>query len=113
MSVLRRTERPGHRATTRHLQAAYPFMAEGGLGGRGVHIGSDATGGPFVYDPWELYGTWLTNPNMLVGGQIGKGKSSFVKTYIYRQAVFPRIAWILDPKGEYGPLARLHGLPLR
>jgi type IV secretory pathway VirB4 component len=105
---------PGHRATTRHVQAAYPFMAEGGLGGRGVHIGTDANGGAFVYDPWELYGSWLTNPNMLVGGQIGKGKSSFVKTYIYRQAVFPRIAWILDPKGEYGPLAHALGCdPIR
>ena len=114
VNVVRRTERPGHRATTRHLQAAYPFMAEGGLGGRGVHIGTDANGGAFVYDPWELYGSWLTNPNMLVGGQIGKGKSSFVKTYIYRQAVFPRLAWILDPKGEYGPLAHALGCePIR
>jgi len=52
VSVLRRTERPGHRATTRHLQAVYPFMAEGGLGGlggRGVHIGTDANGDAFVY----------------------------------------------------------------
>ena len=49
MSVLRRTERPGHRATTSHLRAAYPFMAEGGLGGRGVHIGTDANGDAFVY----------------------------------------------------------------
>jgi type IV secretory pathway VirB4 component len=114
VTVLRRTERPGHRATTRLVQAAYPFMAEGGLGGRGVHIGTDANGGAFVYDPWELYGTWLTNPNMLVGGQIGKGKSSFVKTYIYRQAVFPRLAWILDPKGEYGRLAHALGCdPIR
>jgi hypothetical protein len=114
VTVLRRTERPGHRATTRHLQAAYPFMAEGGLGGRGVHVGTDANGGAFVYDPWELCGSSLTTPNMLVGGQIGKGKSSFVKTYIYRQAVFPRLAWILDPKGEYGPLAHALGCePIR
>jgi hypothetical protein len=114
LSVLRRTERPAHRAPTRHRQAAYPFMAEDGLGGRGVHIGTDANGGAFVYDPWELYGVALTNPNMLVGGQIGKGKSSFVKTYIYRQAVFPRLAWILDPKGEYGPLAHALGCePIR
>jgi hypothetical protein len=103
MNVVWRTERPGHRATTRHLQAAYPFMAEGGLGGRGVHIGTDANGGAFVYDPWELYGTWLTNPNMLVGGQIGKGKSSFVKTYIYRQAVFPRLAWLPPSSAPSSP----------
>ena len=51
-----RGEQPGHVATTAHLQAAYPFVAEGGLGGRGVYIGRDAYGGSFVYDPWELYG---------------------------------------------------------
>ena len=35
---LRAAERPGHRTTTRHAQAIYPFIAAGGLGGaRGVH----------------------------------------------------------------------------
>ena len=29
-------QRPGHRATTANAQAIYPFVAEGGLGGRGV-----------------------------------------------------------------------------
>ena len=38
---------PGHRTTTAHIQAAYPFVAEGGLGGRGVYIGRDAYGGSF------------------------------------------------------------------
>jgi type IV secretory pathway VirB4 component len=98
-------ERSGHAATTAHLQAAYPFVAEGGLGGRGVYIGRDAYGGSFVYDPWELYGRELTSPNMLVIGQIGRAKSSLVKTYVWRQSVFRRRAWIIDPKGEYGPLA--------
>jgi type IV secretory pathway VirB4 component len=98
-------ERPGHVATTAHLQAAYPFVAEGGLGGRGVYIGRDAYGGSFVYDPWELYGRELTSPNMLVIGQIGRAKSSLVKTYVWRQSVFRRRAWIIDPKGEYTALA--------
>jgi hypothetical protein len=95
-----------HRATTAHLQALYPFLAEGGLGSRGVYIGRDLFGGAFVYDPWELYGSGaLTNPNMLVVGQIGRGKSSFVKAFLWRQRVFGRQAWVVDPKGEYGPLA--------
>ena len=47
MSV-RAAERPGHRCTTRHAQAIYPFMAAGGLGGRGVFIGRDASGGRFL-----------------------------------------------------------------
>ena len=75
--------RAAHSVTTAHLQAAYPFVAEGGLGGRGVYIGRDAYGGSFVYDPWELYGRELTSPNMLVIGQIGRAKSSLVKTYLW------------------------------
>jgi hypothetical protein len=47
---------------------------------------------------------------MVVFGQIGRGKSAFVKTYLWRQAVFGRRAWVVDPKGEYGPLARAWGI---
>jgi type IV secretory pathway VirB4 component len=101
---------PAHRATTAHLQAAYPFVAEGGLGDRGVYIGRDLFGGAFTYDAWELYAAGvLTNPNMVVLGQIGRGKSSFVKSLVWRQQVFGRQAWVVDPKGEYGPLARASG----
>ena len=99
-----------HRVTTAHLQALYPFVAEGGLGDRGVYIGRNLFGGGFVYDPWELYRTGaVTNPNMLVLGQIGRGKSSFVKAFLWRQQVFGRQAWVVDPKGEYGPFAHASG----
>lgn len=106
----RRGEQPGHSSTTAHFQAAYPFVAEGGLGGRGVYIGRDAYGGSFVYDPWELYGRELTSPNMIVLGMIGKAKSSLIKTYIQRQSIFRRRTWVIDPKGEYGPLAEAFGV---
>ena len=98
---------PGHRATTAHVQAAYPFVAEGGLGGRGVYIGRDVYGGSFCYDPWELYGRQLTSPNAVVIGIVGRAKSSLVKTYVFRQAVFGRQAWIVDVKGEYERLAHV------
>ena len=99
-----------HRVSTAHLQAAYPFVSEGGLGGRGVYIGREVLGGAFCYDPWALYSQGiLTNPNMLVAGQVGRGKSSFIKTYLWRQQVFGRRAWVVDPKGEYGPLAAACG----
>jgi hypothetical protein len=98
---------PGHRATTAHVQAAYPFVAEGGLGGRGVYIGRDVYGGSFCYDPWELYGRELTSPNAVVIGIVGRAKSSLVKTYVFRQAVFGRQAWIVDVKGEYERLAHV------
>lgn len=105
-----RAERPGHAATTAHFQAAYPFIAEGGLGAAGCYIGRDACGGAWVFDPWAAYERGiLTGPNMLIVGQLGRGKSALLKTYIARQQVFGRDAWILDPKGEFTPLARALG----
>ena len=102
---------PAHVATTRHLCAAYPLVGEAGLGHEGVLIGRDVLGGSFVYDPFTLYRQGvITNPNMVVIGQIGRGKSSFVKSYLWRQAVFGRHAWVIDPKGEYGPLAEAWGV---
>jgi hypothetical protein len=102
---------PAHQVTTRNLGAAYPFIAEAGLGQRGVVIGDDLLGGSFVFDPFELYSQGVvSNPNMVVFGQIGRGKSAFVKTFLWRQAVFGRRAWVVDPKGEYGDLAAAWGV---
>jgi hypothetical protein len=102
---------PAHQVTTRNLGAAYPFIAEGGLGQRGVVIGDDLLGGSFVFDPFELYAAGVvSNPNMVVFGQIGRGKSAFVKSFLWRQAVFGRRAWVVDPKGEYGDLADAWGV---
>lgn len=110
MRRARRGERPGHSATTAHAQAAYPFLAEAGLGAPGPYIGRDACGGAFVFDPWAAYGAGLlSGPNMLIVGQIGKGKSALLKTYLARQHVFGRQGWVLDPKGEFTPLARALG----
>ncbi len=101
---------PAHQVTTRHLGAAYPLLTEAGLGHRGVLVGRDMLGGSFVHDPFELYAAGiLSNPNMIVFGQIGRGKSAFVKTYLWRQAVFGRRAWVVDPKGEYRALAAAWG----
>ena len=102
---------PVHQVTTRNLGAAYPFIAEAGLGQRGVVIGDDLLGGSFVFDPFELYAAGVvSNPNLVVFGQIGRGKSAFVKTFLWRQAVFGRRAWVVDPKGEYGDLADAWGV---
>lgn len=105
-----RAERPGHAVTTAHFQAAFPFLAEAGLGAPGAYVGRDACGGAWVFDPWEAYAAGvLSGPNMLVVGQLGRGKSAFLKTYIGRQHVFGRQAWVLDPKGEYAPLVNWLG----
>src|SRR5947209_18786416 len=102
--------RPGHRSTTRHAQAIYPFMAAGGLGGRGVFIGRDSSGGAFCYDPWVLYGDGiLDDPNAIVLGKLGQGKSALVKTLLWRMLLFGRRAFVLDVKREYGPLCQAFG----
>lgn len=97
-----------HEATTRHACSLFPWQAEAGIPASGVLIGHDLlSGGLHTYDPWELYEQKiLTNPNALVVGEIGSGKSSLIKGYVYRQVgVFGRQAFILDPKGEYSALA--------
>ena len=103
--------RPGHRSTTRHAQAIYPFVNAGGLGGRGVFVGRDGTGGAFCFDPWTLYGEGvLDDPNVIVLGKLGQGKSSLVKTLLWRMLLFGRRAFVLDVKREYGPLCRAVGV---
>jgi type IV secretory pathway VirB4 component len=107
----RGANRPGHRLSTAHLQSAYPFIAEGALGGRGCYIGRDQYGASFCYDPFELYAQGLiTSPNAVVVGEIGSAKSSLAKTLLYREVgVFGRRGWVIDPKGEYSGLCELLG----
>ncbi len=107
----RGAQRPGHRCTTRHAPAINPFVNAGGLGGRGVFIGRDSGGGAFCYDPWVLYGEGtLDDPNAIVLGKLGQGKSALVKTLLWRMLVFGRRAFVLDVKREYGPLCRAVGV---
>jgi len=111
--VFRRARVQPHRATTATLQAAYPYLAEGGLGARGTYIGRDLFGGSFCFDPFELYAAGLlTNPNMLIAGAVGSGKSALVKAFLWRQQEFGRAAWVADPKGEYGDLAAACDAPV-
>ncbi len=103
--------RPGHRVTTRHAQAIYPFTAGGGLGGEGAFIGRDADGGAFCFDPWVLYEHGaLDDPNAIVIGKLGQGKSALVKTLLWRMLLFGRRAFVLDVKREYGPLCEALGV---
>jgi type IV secretory pathway VirB4 component len=102
---------PSHEATTAQLGAAYPFAATRPLPAERVLVGGDLAGGPFRHDPFDLYAAGvITNPNMTVLGQIGRGKSALVKSYLYREAAFGRRLAVLDPKGEYAPLARALGV---
>jgi type IV secretory pathway VirB4 component len=104
---------PAHRATTRTLQALYPFVVDAGLGSHGVYIGrqtgSDAS---FVHDPWQHYQSGVvTNPNMLLAGVIGRGKSALAKSLALRMTAFGVRVYVPgDPKGEWVPVARAIGV---
>lgn len=107
---------PRHRATTAHLGSAFPFPAEAGLGHRGVYLGTNLLtgGGAFAFDPFDAYAHGvITNPNMLIAGDVGAGKSATAKIFLARSvAVFDRWVAIADPKGEYRPLAERLGLTI-
>lgn len=102
--------RPAHRTTTRHVAAAYPWLASPGLGTEGTYIGTDVYGGgPYVFDPWVQYKRTITGPNFTIIGSIGSGKSSLLKTLMLRSTVFGRKGIVIDMKGEYAPLAEAVG----
>ena len=99
------------RSTMAHLCSAYPFHADAGFGERGVLLGANVTAGfaVFFFDPFEFYQQrLLSNPNMIVMGDVGFGKSATVKAFIRRlKAVYgqDRYLAIIDPKGEYATVA--------
>ena len=101
-----------HRATSEVLAGAYPFLAEEGLGSAGILIGQDAwSGTAFCYDPWVLYQQGvLTNPNIFLAGQIGRGKSTLAKSLACRCVAFGRRIYVPgDPKGEWSAVAHAVG----
>ncbi len=110
-----RTHRPPYRSTTRHAQALYPLIADAPLDTPGAVIGRDALGRVFRFDPFRLYQAGrLHGPNMLVLGDIGHGKSSLVKLYLYRQVMFGYVPLVTDLKGEYDRLCTALGVnPIR
>lgn len=101
-----------HRATSDVLGGAYPFLAEAGLGSDGLFIGEDAwSGAGFCYDPWVLYEKGvLTNPNAVLAGVIGTGKSTLAKCLATRSIAFGRRVYVPgDPKGEWSVVAHAVG----
>lgn len=104
-----------HTATTAALAASYPFITEGGLGGAGCYIGLDVYGGSFAYDPWLLMKRGITTDlTVAIIGQKGRAKSSLAKCLSWRMLAFGVQSWIIDPKGEFGPLCEAAGAtPIR
>ncbi|MFE9970214.1 VirB4 family type IV secretion system protein [Streptomyces hirsutus] len=104
---------PAHRMTTAIAAGAYPFLAEGGLGAEGIYVGRDVhSEASFVFDPFALYGKveGFTNPNVLLAGVIGQGKSALAKSFALRSVAFGYRVYVpCDPKGEWTPVAAALG----
>ncbi|MDA8270858.1 MAG: DUF87 domain-containing protein [Actinomycetota bacterium] len=97
--------------SSRNVGAIFPGVFSESLACDSVFIGREKSSMPFLYNPFELYAAGvLTSPNLLVFGQIGYGKSAFVKALLARHLEIGYRGCVLDPKGEYEALvSRLKG----
>ena len=69
-----------HWATSRDLTDLMVPAHDAGTGLFGRDLGETQRGGPFVLDPFDAYAAGLlSNPNVVVAGSIGAGKSTVVK----------------------------------
>ncbi|MCD0485237.1 ATP-binding protein [Streptacidiphilus sp. ASG 303] len=106
---------PAHRMTTATASGAYPFLAEGGLGAEGIFIGRDVHAeAAFCYDPFSLYASGrvegFTNPNAVLAGIIGMGKSALAKSIATRAIAHGYRVYVpCDPKGEWTGVTRALG----
>ncbi len=100
-----------HWATSRDLPSLRLPAHDAGTGLEGRPLGQSLRGHHFIFDPFDAYEAGLvSNPNMIVAGSIGAGKSTIVKMLVDRALVRGRRVVVVDPKGEYGELARTFGV---
>lgn len=104
---------PVYQAATHEIGGLFPLLAANGIPALGARIGYDAlSGGAFYCHPieWVLMGL-ATNPNMVIFGEPGRGKSSTVVAFLLRMMPFGIKTLISgDVKGEYSPLLRALGV---
>lgn len=102
-----------YQAATHEIGGLFPLLAANGIPAVGARIGYDTlSGGAFYCHPieWVLRGL-ATNPNMVIFGEPGRGKSSTVVAFLLRMMLFGIKTLISgDVKGEYSPLARALGV---
>ena len=99
-----------HWATTRDLSDFEVAVHDAGTGLEGEALGEVQFGGQFCFDPFDAYRAKLvSNPNMVIAGAIGAGKSTIAKMLIRRGLLNNRHVFVVDPKGEYLELAQQSG----
>ncbi|GAB3162325.1 hypothetical protein GCM10027258_81240 [Amycolatopsis stemonae] len=102
-----------YQAATSEIGGLFPLLAANGIPAVGARIGYDTlSGGAFYAHPieWVLRGL-ATNPNLVIFGEPGRGKSSTVVAFLLRMMLFGIKTLISgDVKGEYSPLLRALGI---
>ena len=99
-----------HWGTSSDLVSLRAPAHDAGTGLSGESLGQSQYGSSFVLDVFDAYGAGLvSNPNVIVAGSIGAGKSTIVKMQLERSLRRGRRAVVVDPKGEYAQLAAQHG----
>lgn len=104
-----------HRMTSEQVGGVWPLIPAEGLPPTGALVGIDwLSGGAFYCDPvgWTVHNVaGVTNPNMIVFGAPGRGKSSTVKTIALRLMAYGYRTLVLgDVKDEYEGLCRALGV---
>jgi len=101
--------------TSDQTPVVWPLIASNGLPPTGAQMGIDLlSGGAFYCDPigWVTNDDIpVTNPNVVVFGKPGRGKSATVKAFCVRMLAFGYRTLILgDTKDEYEPMCRAFGV---
>jgi hypothetical protein len=104
-----------YRMTSELIGGMWPLITAGGLPPTGALMGIDwLSGGAFYADPigWTLQSQpGVTNPNMIVFGSPGRGKSGTVKMFCLRMMAYGYRTLVLgDVKDEYEPLCHAVGV---
>jgi len=103
---------PVHRASSRTLGAALPFLAESGDPMAGAYIGPNLLSrSTFCFDPWEAYAAGVVRSHsMAIFGVKGSGKSVLAKALSTRLCRLGRkVAVPHDPNGEWTRVAAYVG----
>lgn len=97
-----------------HIATSYPFTKkslfhkEGVVIGRTVEIQEELEE-LVVVDRWNPQDPSITNPNMVILGRSGSGKSYATKLYLLREWMQGARIIIIDPEREYNNIARQIG----
>lgn len=81
----------------------YPFLFSGKYCEKGFTLGKDTSGGTVIMDFNERSAS-ITNPNILILGMPGMGKSFAAKTIITNSALQGMNIIVFDPENEYEAL---------